>query len=304
MSNETLDTLNRQFAIAGHLRFADGPGGLVVAMVDNAQAEAMIALSGGHVMTWAPRGEPPVLWLSGYARFAPGKSIRGGIPICWPWFGPHDREASFSGHGFARTVPWTVEKTEALDDGATRITLALQQSEATRAQWPHASSAQSVITVGRELSIALTTRNLGAADFVLGEALHTYFAVSDIRHAPIRGLEGCRYLDKVDGGQRKKQDGPIVIGGEVDRVYVDTTADCLIEDEGLKRRIRIAKQNSRSTIVWNPWAAKAEKMGDFGPDGHLGMLCVESGNAADNVVTVPAGGEHTLTVHYSVERLG
>jgi D-hexose-6-phosphate mutarotase len=304
MSTHTVEALNSQFAITGHLHFAEGPGGLVVASVENGQATAMVALSGGHVMTWAPKGEQPVLWLSGYAKFAPGKSIRGGIPVCWPWFGPHEREASFPGHGFARTVPWSVEETGALPDGTTRITLALQQSEATRAQWPHASSAQSVITVGRELTIALTTRNLGATDFVIGEALHTYFAVGDVRQAPIHGLEGCRYVDKVDGGQHKRQEGPIVIGSEVDRVYLDTTADCLVEDAGLKRRIRISKQSSRSTIVWNPWAAKAEKMGDFGPDGHLGMVCVESGNALDNVVTVPADGEHTLTVRYGVERLG
>jgi glucose-6-phosphate 1-epimerase len=301
--SDSIAALNSRFALAGQLEFAEGPGGLTVARVSNAQGEAMISLSGGHVMTWQPKGEKPVLWLSGYAKFAPGKSIRGGVPVCWPWFGPHEKEAGFPGHGFARTVPWTVDSAEALADGATRLTLALQQSDATRAQWPHPSSAQIAVTVGRELRIDLTTRNLGDASFVLGEALHTYFAVSDIRNAPIRGLEGCTYWDKAGGGQTRVQEGPIAIGSEVDRVYLDTGADCTIDDAGLKRRIRIRKEGSRSTVVWNPWAEKAEKMGDFGPDGYLGMVCVESGNALGNVVTVAPGASHTLSVAYSVEPL-
>lgn len=299
--SDSITALNSRFAIAGQLDFEEGPGGLTVAKVSNLQGEAMISLSGGHVMTWQPQGHGPVLWLSGYAKFAPGKSIRGGVPICWPWFGPHEREADFPGHGFARTAPWAVKSTEALPAGATRLTLSLQQSDASRAQWPHACSLQSVITVGRELRIDLVTRNLGDAPFVISEALHTYFAVSDIRNAPIRGLEGCEFVDKVDGGQRRTQEGAIIIGSEVDRVYLDTAADCVIEDAGLKRRIRIRKEGSRSTVVWNPWAAKAEKMGDFGPDGHLGMVCIESGNALDNAVTVAPGGEHVLTVRYSIE---
>jgi D-hexose-6-phosphate mutarotase len=193
---------------------------------------------------------------------------------------------------------------EALADGSTRLTLTLAPGEATRVQWPYPSRATNVITVGRDLTIALVTRNLGGEPFVLGEALHTYFAVSDVRKTPIRGLEGCRYVDKVAGGEVRTQEGAVVIGGEVDRVYLGTAADCTIDDPGLGRRIRIAKEGSRSTVVWNPWEAKAAQMGDFGPEGYLGMVCVESGNALEDVVTVPAGGEHALTVRYGVERLG
>jgi D-hexose-6-phosphate mutarotase len=185
----------------------------------------------------------------------------------------------------------------------TRIGLVLQPDDAARAQWPHPSRLTSTLTVGRELVFELTTHNLGATPMVIGEALHTYFAVSDIRRAPILGLEGCTFLDKVEGNTRRRQEGPVVIDSEVDRVYVDTTADCVIEDAGLGRRVRVSKDGSRSTVVWNPWSAKADKMGDFGPDGYLGMVCVESGNALENVVTVPAGGAHTLVVRYSVEPL-
>ena len=300
MSAARIAELNDRFAIPGHLTFAEGPGGLILAKVANGQGEAMIALSGGHVMTWNPLGQRPVLWLSGFAKFAPGKSIRGGVPVCWPWFGNHATESSFPGHGFARTVPWSVEASEALADGATRLTLRLEQSDATRAQWPHASEAESVITIGRELTFDLITRNRGTEPFVLGEALHTYFAVSDIRHCPIQGLDGVTYLDKVDDWKRKQQSGAIHIDGEVDRGYVNTAGDCVIEDPAWGRKILIQKENANTTVVWNPGAAKAEKMGDFGPDGHLGMVCVESGNAFDNVVTTPAGGEHRMRVRYAV----
>lgn len=299
----SISELNSRFALPDLLSFQEGPGGLTVANVTSPQGEAMISLSGGHVMSWHPTGEKPVLWLSGFAKFAPNKSIRGGVPVCWPWFGPHATESSFPGHGFARTVPWNVVATEATAEGVVSLTLELEQPEASRAQWPHASRARLTVSVGRELGLSLATRNLGGEAFVLGEALHTYFAVGDIRQAPIMGLAGCTYVDKVDGSTRKVQEGAIAIGSEVDRVYVDTEADCAIEDASLGRRIRIRKSGSRSTVVWNPWSAKAEKMGDFGPDGHLGMVCVESGNALENVVNLAPGAEHVMNCVVSVEAL-
>ena len=160
-----------------------------------------------------------------------------------------------------------------------------------------------MVTVGRTLALDLVTRNTGKEPIVIGDALHTYFEVSDIRNVTIRGLEDCPYIDKMDNGSRKRQEGPVTIGAETDRIYLDSTADCLIEDPGLKRRIRIAKRGSRSTVVWNPWIEKAAKMGDFGENGYLNMVCVESANAAEDVVTVAPGGAHSLQVVYGVERL-
>jgi glucose-6-phosphate 1-epimerase len=303
MSTADQSALNQKFAIPGHVFFKQGPGGLVVAEVGNVHATATIALQGAHVMTWAPRGAAPVIWLSRQAKFALGKSIRGGVPICWPWFGPHASESSFPGHGFARTVAWEVVETKALRDGSTRLVFRILPHDATRAQWPHATECLNEITVGRTLGMVLATRNIGSAPITIGDALHTYFHVSDIRRVRIHGLGGCPYLDKVDGGQRKQQTGPVTIGSEVDRIYLDSTADCLIDDPGLGRRIRIHKRNSHSTVVWNPWIEKAAKMGDFGENGYLNMVCVESANAAEDVVTLPAGGEHRLVVRYGVEPL-
>jgi D-hexose-6-phosphate mutarotase len=304
MNNTELNSLNQRFAIPGHVQFKEGPGGLVVAEIANAHAESMIALQGAHVMTFQPRGQEPVLWLSSFGKFAPGKSIRGGVPICWPWFGPHAVDAKLPGHGFARTVMWEAKETKALPDGATFLRFGLVETEATRAQWPHPSTVELLVTVGAALRVELVTRNTGSASFPLGEAFHTYFHISDVADMAIRGLEGCAYLDKVDGFARKTQQGGVKIEVEVDRVYLDTEADCLIEDRGLKRRIRIAKSGSRSTVVWNPWTEKAEKMGDFGPEGHRGMVCVETANAVDNVVTLVPGAAHSLVAVISVEALG
>lgn len=293
--------LNQRYALPDHLHFHALSDDYIVADIRNAHAEARIALQGGHILTYQAHGEAPILWLSEDAKFAPGKSVRGGVPICWPWFGAHATESAFPAHGHARTTPWQVVRTEALPDGATRIVLSICDTEKGRQLWPHASTAEIAVTVGRTLHIELTTHNTGTTAITLGEALHTYFLISDVDHVAVRGLDGCDYLDKVEGFARHTQQGDISIPAEVDRVYVNTEADCLIIDQGLKRAIRISKTGSRSTVVWNPWIEKAEKMGDLGPDGYRRMLCVESGNAFDNLVAVAPGATHTLSVTYSSE---
>jgi D-hexose-6-phosphate mutarotase len=299
----TLAELNQRFAIPNQLKFSQIEGGLIAADINNTLASASIALQGAHLMTFQPLGQEPVIWLSKFAKFAAGKSIRGGVPICWPWFGPHATDAKLPGHGYARTVMWEVLKTQALPDGATFISFGLLETDATRTQWSHPSSVKIEMTIGKSLRIELLTHNSGSQAFELGEALHTYFNISDVAKMTLRGLEGCDYLDKVGEAARRTQQDGIVIESEVDRVYVNTTADCVIEDLGLKRAIRIAKQGSKSTVVWNPWTEKADKMGDFGQDGHRGMVCVESANAFENVVNVAPGETHRLVVVYSVEAL-
>lgn len=295
---------NDRFAQPG-LVFRDDPCGLVFAEIDNAHATATVCLQGAHLVTWQPKDQAqPVVWVSEAAWFAPGKSIRGGVPVCWPWFGPHATEGSFPAHGFARTVPWQVTAAEALDNGATRIALVLMQNAQTQVQFPHACRLELVLTVGSELDASLVTTNLDTETFSIGEALHTYFQIGDIGQVRVLGLDGCTYVDKVEGGARKQQDGPISFLGETDRVYVDTEARCVIEDPVLERRILIDKSGSRSTVVWTPWQEKAAKMGDLGPnEGWRRMLCVESGNALDNVVCIAPGEAQVLSVNYRAESL-
>jgi D-hexose-6-phosphate mutarotase len=301
----TAQQLNAQFGIAGQLEFCEDDSGLIVAKINNTLGSVSLCLQGAHLMTWQPKSQAvPVVWLSRDAKLAAGKSIRGGVPVCWPWFGAHATDTSFPAHGFARTVLWQVVESGSEPDGATRLTLRLMLSEKTRTQWPHDCTLELTVSIGETLRMELVTSNIGTKDFVIGEALHTYFQVGDIGAVRVTGLEGCDYWDKVGGSTLRKQDGAIDFSGETDRVYINTTAACVIEDDKLKRRIHVAKSGSRSTVVWTPWTEKADRMGDLGqPDGWREMVCVESANAFDNVVTVAAGTRHTLIVEYRAEPL-
>lgn len=295
--------LNTRFGIPGVLAFRDC-GGIVMAEVAASRGKATISLQGAQVLAWTPTGEKPVIWLSSDAKFVPGRSVRGGVPVCWPWFGAHGTHTAFPAHGYARTVPWQVTRAEPLVDGRLRIAFELSESDITRQWWPHATPVTLQISIGKTLDLDLVTRNTGKEPVTITEALHTYFAIGDLRKTKVLGLEGMEYLDKAAGGQRGQQVGPVAFTGETDRIYLNTTAECVIDDTAWQRRIHIAKRGSRSTVVWNPWIEKAQKMGDLGPDGYLQMVCVESGNAADNAVIVPPGGEHRLSVTYRVEPAG
>lgn len=326
----TTQSLNAQFGIPGQLSFAcqpdplhdDAPvkgtppdtrpagglgadSGLVIAEINNPLATASLCLQGAHLMTWHPRNQAvPVLWLSRDAKLTTGKSIRGGVPVCWPWFGAHASEPGYPAHGYARTVPWQVIESGSEPDGATRLTLRLAESEKTRAQWPHSCTLELTVSIGEKLRMELSTENTGASGFTVSEALHAYFRIGDIGAVRVTGLTDCDYWDKVGGSTLNRQNGIIRFAGETDRVYINTAAECAIEDDKLKRRIRIAKSGSLSTVVWTPWTAKAERMGDLGqPDGWREMLCVESSNAIDNAVHVAAGTRHTLIVEYCAEAL-
>jgi glucose-6-phosphate 1-epimerase len=302
MQTTDLQSLNDAFAITEQIAFKVGPGGLPVAEIRNAHAAATVGLQGGHVISFQPHGEAPVLWVSGHSLYQPGKAIRGGIPICWPWFGPHPTDPAKPSHGFVRTAMWNVRATAALD-GATQLRLSIADGEATYDLWPHAFWLQIVITVGAELRAELIARNTGDAPFTCGGALHSYFHVSDAGAIGIEGLDDCAYIDKVDRDERKVQRGPVTIAAETDRVYVDTTATCVIEDPGFDRRIRIAKAGSLSTVVWNPWVDKARRLPDFGDEEFRSMVCVETSNAAADVVTIAPGGEHRLRAVIGVEAM-
>ena len=304
MGNKTaLQDLNENYALPGQLCFKCHGGDLVVAEVSNSQADATIALQGGQILNWVPHGQKPVLWLSPRASFVAGKPIRGGIPVCWPWFGAHTTRPSLPSHGFARTEIWRIQETRAVDDGRTHIVLRMTVGESDVLSWPCPSELEIAVTVGRHLELGLTTRNTGKEIFTITQALHTYFKVADVRHAVVRGLEGCRYIDKVDGNRRKRQLGSVTIGSETDRIYLDSLDNCLLEDPGLQRRIRIDKSGCHSTVVWNPWCDKAREMSDVGEDAYLDMLCVESANAADDRVSLAPAGEHCLRVKYHIESL-
>ena len=300
--------LNDRYAIPFKLRFkqlVDTTGGSLVSVeITNAHASASICLQGGQVLNWQPVSTAePVLWMSKAAHFAAGKSIRGGIPVCWPWFGAHMSDSKFPAHGFARTQAWQVKGTRTLCDDSIELSLTLPINAALQSMLPYPAQLDLLINVGTSLKIAIVTRNLGESDFTITEALHTYFLVSDVAQVHVDGLDGVHFHDKAAGWTEGDQSGSIAFAAEVDRVYVNSTQRCSIVDPAYKRCIHIAKLGSQSTIVWNPAAARAAQMGDLGQEGWKNFVCVESGNALENVVNVAAGKSHILAVEYRVESL-
>ena len=203
---------------------------MAIAEISNLNASATVFLQGGHLASWTPRRQQPVIWLSPMAQFSKGKPIRGGVPICWPWFASHPTEPNFPFHGPARTSLWEVAETARLDDGTTFFALRLPANEATQAVWPYPTPVEIHFTVGNSLEIELATRNEGSEPVAIGQALHTYFRVGDVRKISIHGLDGCPYIDKLKDGQRKQQQGPVDITSEVDRIYLDSGSDCQIDD--------------------------------------------------------------------------
>ena len=300
-----IEKLNTAFLLKdenSQLSFKNGIGDIPLAEIKTKYATASISLQGAHILSWKPRSENEVIWLSKDATFAIGKSVRGGVPICWPWFGAHENNTSFPAHGFARTVLWNVVNTKILPTGEVQIIFGLitkELDEHTQLMWPQATVVEYCITVGESLILELTTFNKSEKEITVGQALHTYFNIEDINQTTIYGLENKTYLDKVEGFSSKIQNGPITINSEVDRVYVDTTDDIVIDNE--ERKILIEKQGSASTVVWNPWEEVANKMGDLGEKGYQQMLCVESANAIDDVVVIRAGESATLFVKYEIK---
>lgn len=296
-----LDELNQRFGLAGQLRFSAPAETAIVAEIDNGHASAQLALQGAQVLTYQPSGATPVLWLSPAARWVPGKSLRGGVPVCWPWFGPHPEDAAQPAHGYARGQMWEVRSSSAIP-GTTHLVLGLPARAEYQRYTPYAADldVELAISISTQLRMTLTTRNKGTVRAPLSQALHTYFRVSDISGVRILGLEDHVYVDKVAGG-RATQRGAIQIDGEVDRIYLDTDDDCVIEDPGLRRRIRIAHTGSRTTVVWNPWVAKSQQLGDMGAAGYREMLCVETANAADDARQLAPGATHVLSAVISLE---
>jgi D-hexose-6-phosphate mutarotase len=293
--------LNRTFGIEGHLRFEEGAGSLPRAAISNAFATAEVYLHGAHVTAFRPRGAESVLWMSELAVFEAGKAIRGGIPVVWPWFGPHPGDEQLPQHGFARVSDWTVDDTRVLPDGRTQLRLKLVDDGITRQLWPHPFNLDLTVVVGSELRVGLTSRNAGTEPVTVGGALHTYFRVGDIGRISIEGLDGGEFMDQLDDHKTKRTEGKVTISGETDRVYLDTTGACAIFDPSLQRTVHVGKSGSQATVLWNPWIDKSRRIVDFPDDGYRSMVCIEAANAFADVYVLPPGGEHTLAQTIAVK---
>jgi len=302
LENRSITEINQYLAdVAGEqeIYIKESGTALPVLYVKNKFSCASICLQGAHLLSWVPAGGNDVIWMSSQARPQPAKSLRGGIPVCWPWFGAHEKNADYPAHGFARTVMWQLQNVNVLAEGKTQITLKLDMQamdEHIQTMWPYDCELEYIITLSETLKLELMTKNKSSENIQITQALHSYFNIGDIVKTQLHGLDGLEYLDKPDGFKRKKQQGVVSISEEVDRIYLQTQDDILITAPN--KNIRLAAQGSRSTVVWNPWQEMAEKMADLGENGYLKMLCVETANAADDIVSIPAGEQHVLQVEY------
>ena len=282
----------KQHEIPGHVTFSEGHGGLIKLTVETEWSTAEIYLQGAHITRFQKKGDTPLLFVSDESEFIAGKAIRGGVPIIFPWFGGRE---GFPAHGFARTSEWSLEESSVLSDGVVMLRFRLPTIDALDVDF--------VVHVGEQLTMELLVRNSGIQDAIFETCLHTYFKIGAIHSISIKGLSGCSYLDKVLDGTFTEISDSIRIESEVDRVYFDTTAAIEITDTQLRRKILVTKSGSNSTVVWNPWIAKSQRMPDFGNEEYLQMVCVESGNIAADRITLSPGSQAILKVKLASEPL-
>lgn len=298
-NSESVQAL-RRFEIPGRISIMEGNGDLPKVEITGDAARAEVYLHGAHVTGFQQNGQPPLLFMSQCSRFANNQPIRGGVPLILPWFGPREGEPA---HGFARTTDWHLTETSALPAGGATLRFSLPETTA-GAMWP-AFTATFVVTVTDRLAMELIVTNAERdRSFTFENCLHTYFHVADITQVSVVGLKGAGYLDKADNYTPKtEQADAITFAGEVDRTYMDTAGPVEILDRSLRRKILVAKTGSHSTVVWNPWIAKAAQMPDFGNDEYKQMVCVESGNVGRNKITLAPGQSCAMRVELSATPL-
>lgn len=265
--------------------------------LDTPDGVVRVAEQGAHVTHWQPRGREPVLFMSPRSAFAPGRAIRGGIPVCFPWFAGRADMPAAPAHGFARIRDWRLaERTP------TSLAFTLESDADTHRLWPHDFRLRLAVSLSPRLELALDVTNTSASAFTFEAALHTYLRVGDVGAITITGLEGAPYVDKADGDARKRADeAPMRLAGEVDRVFPGTTATCVVADPVLHRHLRVAKSNSATTVIWNPGPVRAASLADLGADAWRTMVCVETANAGDDRVRLAPAAVHRMSATLSCE---
>lgn len=290
---------DRHLEIPGVAEVVEGNGGLRKVQITSPACVGEIYLHGAHITSWRPAGEEEVLFLSRQSRWEDGHAIRGGIPICFPWFAHKADNPEAPDHGFVRTKAWQLDSIADVA-GTIIVSMSTESDEATKKWWSAEFRLVLRAAFGKELSVELVVTNTGRTPLCFEEALHAYFRVGNIEVTRARIPDALRYIDKTDSHRTKTQLGDIVIASETDRVYLDTRDEIELEDPVLERRLRVAKENSRTTVAWNPWTEKAHSLPDFGDDEWAQMICVEPSNVSDFAVDLAPGQQHTMKARVRV----
>lgn len=274
-------------------------------------AELVVAEQGAQVLSYTRGPGLPIIWLSEQAEFVRGQPVRGGVPVCWPWFGdltrnPQAIQDAYQGsqppaHGLVRSIDWTLKDAYSDVDGATLEFVC--SNPAGLADWPHAVEPTFTIRLDQRLHLSLASHNGGDTPLTLSQALHSYFAISDIHQVSVEGLDGQTYIETLEGWEQRRQEGDLHFSGETDRIYLDLPSMLTLRDVGANRRITLETRGSRSAVLWNPWIDKAQRLSQFADDAWQRMLCIETANVMDDVVRLEPGANHTLSVSIGVEPL-
>jgi glucose-6-phosphate 1-epimerase len=297
-----LSQLNEHFSLPGVLAFHATASGLIYAGITTQHASATVYLQGAHLAAWQPKGQQPAIFVSRKSEFVPGKPIRGGVPIAFPWFAARHDGKTGPSHGFARIQDWTLAFAALAGDDL-HLTFTLGPTEMSRSLGYDNFRLAYQLIIGRSLTMQLTVANDAAEPLAFEEALHTYYAVEDVHEVSVSGLEGVTYLDKNDNLQAKQQHGAITITEPTDRVYLNTSSTCILHDIAGKRRVTVAKTGSNTTVVWNPWESGALKLPDLDPTEWHEFVAVETVNAAANAITLAPGARHVIQANISVEEV-
>ncbi|HUN74364.1 MAG TPA: D-hexose-6-phosphate mutarotase [Steroidobacteraceae bacterium] len=289
----------RRLGIPGVAEVVEGNGGLPKVRITTPEAIGEIYLHGAHITSWKPSGAEEAFFVSSQSRWEDGRAVRGGVPICFPWFGGKSDDAKAPAHGFVRTKAWSLESISQVGR-AVMVSMFTESNEDTRRWWPAEFRLLYRATFGRELSLELLTTNTGRTRMSFEEALHAYHRVGDIHAVRLKGLDGVRYFDKTVSA-RKVQDGEVAISSETDRIYLGTTGTIELDDPVMHRATHVMKDNSRTTVVWNPWIDKARALADLGNDEWTRMVCIESSNVSDFAVDLSPGEQHALSVRVRLE---
>ncbi len=262
--------------------------------INHPVVRARVALQGAQILGWTPKGQAPVLYLSPQAVCRAGKALRGGVPVCWPWFGPHPSDPAGPSHGVARTRCWELGRVTE-DAAGVELLFILTDSAETRLLWPQAFRLELTMRIGAELKLSLRMVNTGDCPYTVTGALHSYVAVGDIRQVHVTGLEGADYLDETASPpQVRRQEGAIRFAEEVDRDF-RSAAPVRIHDAALGRVVEVEGSGSQCCVVWNPWIDKAKSLADLPDEGYERFVCVETANAWEDRVVLAPGAEHVLS---------
>lgn len=299
---ERIEKLNKDFGIAEVLSFTKNETGFITAEVKASEGSAKILLYGAHAVSFIPNDEEELLWLSTKTEYEVGKPIRGGIPVCFPWFGQSPVDASLPKHGIARLMEWKMESARKLSNGNVEVLMSLESSDETYSLWPFEFKAIMKFEVGRKLSATLSVTNTGASEMQYSAALHTYFKVGSADSVSIEGLSGFNFYPNGSTERRIQKDPYYTLDGFVDRCYVHHAQDCIIHDVSMERSIRAGKMGSNTTVLWNPWENGAKLISDMPDDGYQEFVCVEAANNFDDTIVLQPGNVHSTSVILEVDR--